>query len=162
MGYYRFTFEEQKIDFYKAQVESSKTELEQHKARIDFLEKENDKLEVILKEFQDWNFKSKDPTLFYKTKYEEIANNKTKLDSMFFKQDSNVLDSSNVSSHKVFKSLDIELFKGKSYINDAEKLIIGLNDVLVGGTCSFTVSAGEKIIRHLKMSKLARPTNLVI
>ncbi|MDN3673021.1 hypothetical protein QWY99_08150 [Flavobacterium branchiarum] len=145
-AFYKFIFEEQKIDFYKAQVESSKTEVEQHKSRIDFLEKENQKLETVLKEFEEWNFKSSNPTLFYKTKYEQIANEKNRIDSLFSKSiDSTYYPKAENSSTSLFKSIDKEISKGKSYINDQEQLIIGVNDISVDGLCNFTISVGSKI-----------------
>ncbi|WP_281233099.1 hypothetical protein [Flavobacterium gelatinilyticum] len=149
-AFYKFTFEEQKIDFYKAQVESSRTESEQHKARIEFLEKENDKLEIILKEFEEWNFTTKDPALFYKTRYEEIANQKNKLDSLSLKQKGPINQPKVIISKKALSFIDAEIYKGKTYINDAENLMIGVNEISVEGLCNFTLNAGEKVNQIFK------------
>jgi len=153
-AFYRFIFEEKKIDFYKAQVETSQVEIEHYKARIDFLEKESVRLESILQEFEDWNAKSTNPILFYKNQYESLIESKTKYED-FFSQHKEYLDTISETPHKPTsniqtpQSIDQTIDKGKSYINDSDEITISVNEIHVDGTCTFTISVGQ-IVNQLQ------------
>lgn len=127
-AFYKFTFEERKLDNYRSQIVSVQTEINQHKARIEYLERENLKLKMILKEFEDWNENSSNPTLFYKSQYEKL-----------------ILQESIPSEFEDFESFqeNIRLSKSNVFKNDKFGIIVGLKEVSVTKTCDLNISFRE-------------------
>lgn len=144
-AFYKYTFEESKIDLYKSQIESKQSEISQYQAKIDFLETENSKLEVVVKEFQEWNSKSANPTLFYKSKFEELASFKKTYEQTLFLKDTIFKNSSD--SQQIIKPkfpINIQINKGSTYINDEEKIVIAVTNVGVTGKCNLIFNVGNK------------------
>ncbi|WP_343631282.1 hypothetical protein [Fluviicola sp.] len=154
-AFYRFTFEENKLDLYKAQIESKKSEISQYMARIDFLEKENTRLNVILKDFEDWNSKSSDPGLFYKNKFKELALLKAKYEKSLALNNT-VLNNTAHNSKNSKTSLDVDISKSSTYINDDLGIVIAVNDVNLYGDCNITISVGMKKNETFKDVKVGR------
>lgn len=159
---YKYMYEESKLELYKAQIESKQVELSQFQSRIEFLEKKNLSLEVIVKEFEDWNSKSQNPSLFYKTKFEEIASLKQKYEnSIALSSSSSSLDSISDTSNNIIKSkeiypIDTKIYKGDTYINDKEQIVIAVNDISVSRECDLILSVGNKkneIFKNVKVGK---------
>lgn len=127
-AFYKFTFEERKLDNYRSQIVSVQTEINQHKARIEYLERENLKLKMILKEFEDWNENSSNPTLFYKSQYEKL-----------------ILQESTPSEFEDFGNFqeNISLSKSNVFKNDKFGIIVGLKEVSVTKTCDLNISFRE-------------------
>ncbi|MBK9479122.1 MAG: hypothetical protein IPN99_09855 [Bacteroidetes bacterium] len=148
-GFYKFIYEENKLDLYKAQIETKQSVIGQYQSRIDFLEKENSKLQVVLNDFEEWNSKSKDPTLFYKTKFEEIADLKKEFTQKKALNDT-VIVADNSSGQNPPEApelklpINFEISKGRTYVNDLGKIVIGLNNVHVDQDADFTLSIGNK------------------
>ncbi|WP_026728802.1 hypothetical protein [Flavobacterium denitrificans] len=156
---YKYMYEESKLELYKAQIESKQVELSQLQSRIEFLEKKNSSLEVVIKEFEDWNSKSQNPNLFYKTKFEEMASLKQKY------QNSIALNSSSEDSipktydtivAKEIFPIDAKIYKGDTYINDKEQIVIAVNDVNVSRECDLILSVGNKKNESFKNVKVGK------
>lgn len=144
-AFYKYTFEESKIDLYKSQIESKQSEISQYQAKIDFLETENSKLEVVVKEFQEWNSKSSNPTLFYKSKFEELASFKKKYEQTLFLKDTTFISPSD--SQQIIQPkfpMNIQINKGSTYVNDEEKIVIAVTNVEVTGKCDLIFNVGNK------------------
>lgn len=144
-AFYKFTFEENKIELYKAQVESKQSEISQYRAKIEFLEKENANYAITIKEFEDWNAKSQNPALFYKSKFEEIVSLKQKFEQYAaLNTDLDTVNTGDVIALKSSFPIDAIIRKGNAYINDKENIVIALNDVNIEGNCNLTMSVGAK------------------
>ena len=139
-AFYKFTFEESKIDNYKSQIETKQATITQYQARIEYLEEENQKFKSELKDFEEWNSKSENPTLFYKSQYEKTIlsrNDSTK---------------TNISQKNNLENILIN--KSESYINKDLDLIIGLKDVSVNYGCFFNISYGNKLNQNFENKKV--------
>ncbi|HEY1194688.1 hypothetical protein, partial [Flavobacterium sp.] len=155
---YRYMYEDSKLELYKAQIESKQVEISQYQSRIEFLEKKNSTLEVTLKEFEDWNSKSENPSLFYKTKFEEIASLKQKYKNSIalnsISEDSIVKISDN--KIKEVYPINVVVRKGNTYINDEEKIVIAVNDIDVDGKCNLILSIGNNKNEDYKNVKVGK------
>ncbi|NRT16605.1 hypothetical protein HNP99_002976 [Flavobacterium sp. 28A] len=129
--FYKFTFEESKIDNYKSQIETKQATISQFQARIEYLEEENLKFKSELKDYEDWNSKSENPTLFYKSQYEKTI----------LTRDNSV--KTNISKNTDLKNIKIS--KSESYINKDLDIIIGLTDVSVNYGCFLNISYGNSL-----------------
>ncbi|WDF47138.1 hypothetical protein PQ459_01345 [Chryseobacterium sp. KACC 21268] len=139
-AFYKFTFEESKIDNYKSQIETKQATISQYQARIEYLEEENLKFKSELKDFEEWNSKSDNPTLFYKSQYEKTIlsrNDSTKI---------NISEKDNLEN--------IIINKSESYINKDLDLIIGLKDVSVNYGCFLNVSYGNNLNQNFENKKV--------
>ncbi|RKE77973.1 hypothetical protein [Chryseobacterium sp. AG363] len=130
-AFYKFTFEESKIDNYKSQIETKQATISQYQARIEYLEEENIRFKSELKDFEEWNSKSENPTLFYKSQYEKTI--LSRIDST----KTNILAKSNLEK--------IIINKSESYINKDLDLIIGLKDVSVNYGTYLNISYGNNL-----------------
>lgn len=139
-AFYKFTFEESKIDNYKSQIETKQATITQYQARIEYLEEENLKFKSELKDFEEWNSKSENPTLFYKSQYE-----KTILSRNDFTK-TNISEKSNLEN--------ILISKSESYINKDLDLIIGLKDVSVNYGCFLNISYGNNLNQNFENKKV--------
>lgn len=135
-SFYKFTFEENKIESYRTQIETKNSIINQHQARIDYLEKENNKLNNIIKEFEEWNSKSDDPTLFYKRNYYSAITNK-------------ILYSKNIK--KTGDKIIISVSKNDSYINEELKLIIIPREILPNDICKLEINYGNDFYKIVEL-----------
>lgn len=122
-AFYKFTFEERKLDNCKSQIVSVQTEIEQHKSRIDYLERENLQLKYIVREFEQWNKESNNPALFYKNQYEKM-----------------LLQQADINFDEENDEERIRVFKSTVYNNKKKQLIVGLKEVNVDRTCNLNIS----------------------
>ncbi|TXF77765.1 hypothetical protein [Chryseobacterium sp.] len=84
-----------------------------------------------MKDFEDWNSKSENPTLFYKSQYEKTI--LTRSDSA----------KTNISVNSNLENILIN--KSESYINKDLDLIIALKDVSVNYGCFLNISFGNSL-----------------
>ncbi|MPT30727.1 MAG: hypothetical protein E2600_03480 [Chryseobacterium sp.] len=139
-AFYKFTFEESKIDNYKSQIETKQATISQYQARIEYLEEENLKFRSELKDFEDWNSKSENPTLFYKSQYEK---------TILSRKDSTKTNTSGKNNLE-----NIIINKSESYINKDLDLIIGLKDVSVNDGCFLNISYGNNLNENIENKKV--------
>ncbi|KVV14138.1 hypothetical protein [Flavobacterium sp. TAB 87] len=138
-AFYKFTFEESKIDNYKSQIETKQATISQYQSRIEYLEEENLKFKSELKDFEDWNSKSENPTLFYKSQYEK---------TILSRKDSTY------NLKKISSLKNILINKNESYINKELDLIIGLTDVSVNYGSVLNISYGNNINNNYENKKV--------
>ncbi|MFV0178877.1 hypothetical protein OBK28_04765 [Empedobacter falsenii] len=135
-SFYKFTFEENKIENYRTQIETKNSIINQYQARIDYLEKENNKLNNVIKEFEEWNLKSDDPTLFYKRNYYSSITNK-------------IMYSKNIK--KTGDKITLSLEKNDSYINEELKLIIIPREILPNDICKLEINYGNDFYKNIEI-----------
>lgn len=139
-AFYKFTFEESKIDNYRSQIETKQATISQYQARIEYLEEENLRFKSELKDFEEWNSKSENPSLFYKSQYEKTILSRIDLTK------SNIPAKSNLK--------DIIISKSESYNNKDLDLIIGLKDISVNDGVYLNISYGDNLNKTFDNKKV--------
>ncbi|WP_294210335.1 hypothetical protein [uncultured Chryseobacterium sp.] len=139
-AFYKFTFEESKIDNYRSQIETKQATISQYQARIEYLEEENLRFKSELKDFEEWNSKSENPSLFYKSQYEKTILSRIDLTK------TNIPAKSNLK--------DIIISKSESYNNKDLDLIIGLKDISVNDGVYLNISYGDNLNKTFDNKKV--------
>lgn len=127
-----FIYDERKINNYESQVKKAQETNSSYVARIDYLEFENNKLFQELKNFEEWNAKSADPSLYYRAELKRLGTQKN----------SNILDE-NIKQNPISYDQDLSdiyISRYSSYINDELDVVIGVSNVNVSGEASIVIN----------------------
>jgi hypothetical protein len=145
-GILTFVLEDNKLNFYKAQVESVKAETENIKAtnllylaKIEYLENENRMLAALNNSYLDWIEKTPNPLPFLKARIEELSKENHKLlnnysDSIGQMRHKSILGTPNTDNTVIVsKNYEIikEIKKGEAYVDKVTGIIVGVENISV-------------------------------
>jgi hypothetical protein len=132
-----FVLEDNKINFYKAQIESIKAETENiksenstYRSRIEFLEKENEKLNSINTVYLDYVSKNPNAIPFLQKRIQDLVSENYNL-----KNGSDINKTDTLSNATIDKPKNTaynavaELSRGEAYLDERTDLVVGLNEV---------------------------------
>lgn len=153
--------EDNKINFYKAQVESIKAECEnikstasQYQARIEHLEKENEKLNELNNNYLEWISQSGSPLPFFKKRVEELTSEKLLLMKVTNASHEVNFDSSRFAGqeagpnkYKVTKDID----RSSAFLDEKTGLIVGVTDINVDYEATLQVSFPDNTVKNEKV-----------
>lgn len=128
-----FVLEDNKVNFYKAQIESVKAEAENfksenssYKSKIEFLEKENAKLNSINQVY--FNYIEKDPNaiIFLQKRLDDLTEQ-----NLLLKNGSSLLLDSAFTASTINSTYNVkaEISRGEAYFDEVTGLVIGLNEI---------------------------------
>ncbi|GEM_PF-6552569 len=143
-----FVLEDNKINFYKAQVESINAENSSYKARIDFLQKENDKIIETNKIYFEQISKDPNSIVFLQKKLGDLTNENISLKN----KNSTTSNTDKISSkqHDKFDE-NIDIRRGEAYYSKETEAIIGLNDIDLDRNASINLKLPNQSEKTLKV-----------
>lgn len=155
-----FVLEDNKVNFYKAQIESVKAETENiksenstYKSKIEFLEKENAKLNSTNQVYFDYIRKRPDAILFLQKKIEDLT-----AENLLLRNGSSLLLDSSATNPitKTAYNAKAEISRGEAYIDEVTGLVIGLNEINIDrqANVKITLPAKEEINQKVEAGKI--------
>lgn len=143
-----FVLEDNKINFYKAQVESVNAENSSYKARIDFLQKENDKINETNKIYFEQISKDPNSIIFLQKKLGDLAKDNISLKSK--NSATSNIDSIRSKQHDKFDEI-VNIERGEAYYSKETEAIIGLNEIDVDRNASINLKLPNEAEETLKV-----------
>lgn len=155
-----FVLEDNKINFYKAQVESVKAETEnikstnsQYQARIEYLEKENEKLTELNKSYLDWISKGPTPLPFFKKRIEDLTAENLRLIKQG-KDTVSVLIGNNSNPNNTTSKYNItrDIKSGQAYFDDSTGVTVGVTEINVTYESTLQITFPDKSTKNEKIA----------
>ncbi|MGL4992629.1 MAG: hypothetical protein ACRC6R_00620 [Bacteroidales bacterium] len=153
-GFFKFIYEDSKIDYYKAQIETIKSELENnkaianvHKAKVEYLESELQKMGVLNKKYFEWLSESKMSNIHFQEKIDGLIIHNYELIN-------NLKNSQGVGSEKTDNQyvLDqiIKIKARSTIINNPSGLTIALLNVSVDGFAKIRLNFSDNTTKIIE------------
>ena len=147
-----FVLDDNKVNFYKAQVENVKAETENvksinsiYQARIDYLETENKKLEELNNYYLDWISKSTAPIPALKVQIQKVAEENNKLQKQYsnkiaINQQDTIKNERTQTENAIKYTIGKTIRQSEAYRDDFTDIVIGVLSINVARKATIQIT----------------------